>query len=67
MKRNHLPSVRFLVIAALAVATSAPATAQTSGLPGGASSLNETYKDWRIACAQEGSTKRCVMSQVQAQ
>ncbi|MFJ6329046.1 invasion associated locus B family protein [Rhizobium sp. NPDC092011] len=38
-----------------------------SALPGGASSLNETYKDWRVACAQEGSAKRCVLSQVQAQ
>ena len=39
----------------------------TSGLPGGASSLNETYKDWRVACAQQGTQKRCVLSQVQAQ
>jgi len=37
-----------------------------SSLPGGASSLNETYKDWRVACAQEGNAKRCVLSQVQA-
>lgn len=45
----------------------APARAQTSGLPGGASSLNETYKDWRVTCVHEGATKRCVLSQVQAQ
>jgi invasion protein IalB len=38
-----------------------------SGLPGGASSLNETYKDWRATCAQQGNQKRCVLSQVQAQ
>ena len=38
-----------------------------SSLPGGASSLNETYKDWRVACAQDGSVKRCALSQVQAQ
>ncbi len=42
-------------------------TAGASSLPGGASSLNETYKDWRVACAQEGAAKRCVLSQVQAQ
>lgn len=38
-----------------------------SSLPGGASSLNETYKDWRVACTQQSATKRCVLSQVQAQ
>jgi len=51
------------------------AQAQASGqdaaagatLPGGASSLNETYKDWRVACVQQGAAKRCVLSQVQAQ
>jgi len=38
-----------------------------SSLPGGASSLNETYKDWRVACVSQGTAKRCVFSQVQAQ
>jgi invasion protein IalB len=36
-----------------------------SSLPGGASALNETYKDWRVACAQQGTAKRCALSQVQ--
>ncbi|WP_336811277.1 invasion associated locus B family protein [Bosea sp. MMO-172] len=47
----------------------APALGQAAAatLPGGASSLNETYKDWRVACAQQGSAKRCVLSQAQAQ
>ena len=52
------------------------AQAQTSGqaggaaastLPGGASSLNETYKDWRVTCVQQGATKRCALSQTQVQ
>lgn len=45
------------------------AQAQTGGttLPGGASSLNETYRDWRVACAQQGNAKQCAMSQAQAQ
>lgn len=46
------------------------AQAQTgagSTLPGGASSLNETYRDWRVACAQQGTAKQCAMSQAQAQ
>lgn len=55
------------VLTALAIVAVTPARAQTSGLPGGASSLNETYKDWRVTCIHEGATKRCVLSQVQTQ
>ena len=46
------------------------AQAQTRGgsaLPADASSLNETYWDWRVSCARQGTTKRCVISQVQTQ
>lgn len=43
------------------------AAAASASLPGGASSLNETYKDWRVVCAQQGGTKRCVLSQIQMQ
>lgn len=47
------------------------AQAQTGGgasaLPGGASSLDETYKDWRVACVQQGAIKRCALSQQQVQ
>lgn len=45
------------------------AQTQTTGastLPGGTSSLNETYRDWRVACAQKGTAKQCAMSQAQA-
>lgn len=48
------------------------AQAQTGGqpaassLPGGASSLNETYEDWRVACVHDRAAKRCVLSQAQA-
>lgn len=42
-------------------------TGTASTLPGGASSLNETYRDWRVACVQQGATKQCTMSQAQAQ
>ncbi|WP_077966205.1 invasion associated locus B family protein [Ensifer adhaerens] len=45
----------------------ATAAATASSLPGGASSLNETYKDWRVACEQDGSAKRCALSQAQTQ
>lgn len=39
----------------------------TSTLPGGASSLNETYRDWRVTCVQQGTGKQCAMSQAQTQ
>lgn len=42
-------------------------TGGNSTLPGGASSLNETYKDWRVACVQQAKATRCVLSQVQVQ
>ena len=38
-----------------------------SPLPGGASSLKETYNDWRVACVHQDAEKRCVLSQVQTQ
>ncbi|UDF32923.1 UNVERIFIED_ORG: invasion associated locus B family protein (plasmid) [Roseateles sp. XES5] len=36
-------------------------------LPGGASSLDETYEDWRVSCVLQGDGKRCALSQIQAQ
>jgi invasion protein IalB len=51
-----------LLIAAALAAT--PAIAQTpTGLPGGATSLRETFDDWSVACAVEQSHKTCVMQQ----
>ena len=47
----------------LAVCSSAGA----QGLPGGASSLNETHGDWRIACTAPAGVVRCVVSQTQMQ
>lgn len=44
-----------------------PAATAGTTLPGGASSLDETYKDWRVVCAQQGGAKRCVLNQVQTQ
>jgi invasion protein IalB len=29
--------------------------------------LNETYRDWQVACSQQGTAKRCALSQSQAQ
>jgi invasion protein IalB len=72
------PALRSLISALpllAATLTTGPAMAQqqaaSSDLPGGASSLQETYDDWRVACAvqtaQDGTkTKRCAVSQEQA-
>ena len=43
------------------------ALAQAAVLPSGASSLYETYEDWRVSCVLQGDGKRCALSQVQAQ
>ncbi|SFT80392.1 invasion associated locus B family protein [Mesorhizobium sp. DCY119] len=49
------------------LAQNATAPAVPSNLPGGASSLQETYEDWQVACMQRGEGKFCSMSQQQAQ
>jgi len=43
------------------------AAAPASSLPGGANSLQETYRDWQVACIQQDAGKRCAMLQQQAQ
>jgi len=40
--------------------------ALAAGLPGGATSLNETYGNWTVACAAPQDAVRCAVSQVQA-
>ncbi len=46
--------------------TAEPQAGTPSALPGGASSLSETYKDWSVACVQQGNRKRCSLSQIQS-
>ncbi|MBX3582838.1 MAG: invasion associated locus B family protein [Rhizobiaceae bacterium] len=41
------------------------ASAAGQGLPGGASSLNETHGDWTVTCAMLQGTVRCAASQTQ--
>lgn len=51
---------------ALLLLTSSMAAAQSfSILPGGATSLRETFDDWIVSCAVQGSGKRCSLSQEQ--
>lgn len=44
----------------IAAAETAPAT-----LPGGATSLQETFSDWQVGCVVQGSVKRCAITQEQ--
>jgi invasion protein IalB len=55
-----------VLCAMLAGTLPASAQAPASTLPGGASSLQETYGDWLVACAQLEAGKRCTLSQQQA-
>lgn len=63
--RSAAPALQRLEVAQAPVVGQAAAASAT--LPGGASSLNETYKEWRVACAQQGGAKRCILSQTQMQ
>nr|WP_255695864.1 invasion associated locus B family protein [Shinella sp. NM-101] len=55
----------FAVWVASGVMCSALSNAAAVDLPGGASSLSETHKDWMVSCAQDRAATRCVISQVQ--
>lgn len=63
-----IANVRIAAAAAALMAFTAPAAAQetTSKLPGGASSLQETYEAWSLACQGTPQTV-CAISQQQVQ
>jgi invasion protein IalB len=42
-----------------------PPGAQATTLPGGASSLQETFGDWQVACMVQGAAKHCATTQEQ--
>jgi invasion protein IalB len=77
MNRNQSFAQRTGVLALLAVAvgsmsavanqSSVPrAAGQTAqGLPGGATSLQETHGDWRVTCVQQDGRNLCALSQQQ--
>ncbi len=44
----------------------AQATAAPSTLPGGASSLRETFSDWQVACAVQDAGSHCALLQSQS-
>lgn len=71
---------KFALVTLMALAMGGGADAQTktaqaakgdkgdvpSTLPGGASSLQESYGDWTVVCVEPNGQKRCVLSQAQA-
>lgn len=54
-----------LLILGFALLGGGAAGAVAQGLPGGASSLNETHGDWLVACSAAEGVAHCVMSQTQ--
>lgn len=67
LRMSHFPQVAAVAAVALAALT-IPAFAQEAGstLPGGASSLQETYQDWSLGC-QGTPNITCAISQQQTQ
>lgn len=57
------------VLSISAVVAALPARAQTAStaMPGGASSLQETFQDWRVTCSVVQNAKSCSVSQIQTQ
>ncbi|WP_144409587.1 invasion associated locus B family protein [Martelella endophytica] len=51
----------FAMAAASAVLSLAPMSAALAELPEGASSINEDYQDWRVACVSVDNNDRCSM------
>ncbi|AYG69800.1 MULTISPECIES: invasion associated locus B family protein [unclassified Rhizobium] len=47
--------------------TLAPVAFAQTALPNGASSLQESYQDWRVACSQRDKASICTISQDQTQ
>lgn len=59
-------SIRTLLPAiALAASLASTGTATGAPLPGGASSLVETYEDWGVVCQMQADTPACIVRQVQ--
>ncbi|MEO2037624.1 MAG: invasion associated locus B family protein, partial [Martelella sp.] len=56
MKPRHIAAG--IVSAFLFGAAASPAI---SALPEGASSINETYQDWRVTCISNEGVDRCAM------
>ncbi|HEX5500433.1 MAG TPA: invasion associated locus B family protein [Thermomicrobiales bacterium] len=61
--------IRYFIpaLAALAIGIPTAFAAGAAGLPGGATSLRETYQAWQVACAVQDKTKHCALLQQQTE
>ncbi len=66
----HMKSVSKVIFACgvflCPLLSSATAQQRVAALPGGVSSLRESYQDWSVACSIRENTKVCLLSQDQA-
>lgn len=73
MTAKRRTSLRLALAAMVLAGFPAATTAQDakgdkpSTLPGGASSLTETFEDWTVSCASADAKTQCVVSQTQTQ
>ncbi|MHA7775782.1 invasion associated locus B family protein [Roseibium sp. M-1] len=64
---KYIPTMMLVATLSLVAAGSLVAQENVSMLPGGASSLQETYQDWRLNCRSEAASTICAVEQVQNQ
>lgn len=57
----------FASIFSLALFLGATSSAPAQGIPGGATSLNETHGDWTVSCTAPEGVVRCTITQMQVQ
>lgn len=63
----RMSRVKFALLCSSIAFGLAPTAFAQSALPNGASTLQETYQDWRVACGQRDKAPACVISQDQTQ
>ncbi|TGV57860.1 invasion associated locus B family protein [bacterium M00.F.Ca.ET.141.01.1.1] len=70
MVRRYI-SLKAAALCAAAFSASPPAAfaqqQQAASLPNGASSLQETYQDWQLACGMQDNARVCTVTQDQTQ
>ncbi|WP_235694391.1 invasion associated locus B family protein [Brucella intermedia] len=71
LMRQNKHIIRTITQVAISVAVLSMVTrvalAEQGALPGGASSLQETYQDWSVGCRLANGAKKCLISQTQNQ
>lgn len=63
----RMSRTKFALVCSSIVFGLAPVAFAQSALPNGASTLQETYQDWRVACSLRDNAPACAVSQDQTQ